>query len=96
MESKTVECNKEEESAFIFHSAPIIPVSPVKAKCVEQGKELLRIVPTEDGFDIEIPNGITMTEAAKGFIDAVVALLRNQKLMSKHANGSTQREAGND
>lgn len=32
-------------------------------------KEYLRIVPTEDGFDIVIPEDITLTEAATRFIE---------------------------
>jgi hypothetical protein len=38
-------------------------------------KEIFRITPTETGFDVVIPEGITLTEAAQTFIDAVNDLL---------------------
>ncbi|NBT57703.1 hypothetical protein EBT16_02850 [bacterium] len=44
----------------------------------EPGREVMRIVPTEDGFDIEIAEGITITEAAQKFICIVKELLANQ------------------
>lgn len=38
-------------------------------------REILRIVPTETGFDIKIPEGIEPTEAAEEFIKIVRELL---------------------
>lgn len=37
----------------------------------EPTREYLRIVPTDSGFDVQIPEGVTLTEAASRFIEAV-------------------------
>ena len=39
-------------------------------------REWFRIIPTEAGFDIRIPEDITLTEAAERFIEAVRDRLR--------------------
>lgn len=44
-----------------------------------QPTEMLRIVPKEGGFDVVIPEHITLTEAAQTFIDAVNDLLAKSK-----------------
>jgi len=36
-------------------------------------KEIFRIVPTADGFDIVLGEGVTMTEAARVFVEHVRA-----------------------
>lgn len=36
-------------------------------------KEIFRIVPTRDGFDIVLGEGVTMTEAARVFVEHVRA-----------------------
>ena len=38
----------------------------------------MRIKPTDAGFDIEIPDGVTMTEAAEQFIETVRAILKGK------------------
>ena len=54
--------NQNNEAAFTFHES-------------NRPSEMLRIVPTEDGFDVVIPEHVTLTEAAQTFIDAVNELL---------------------
>lgn len=44
-----------------------------------QPTELLRIVPRDSGFDVVIPEHVTLTEAAQTFIDAVNDLLAKSK-----------------
>jgi len=39
----------------------------------------IRIIPTETGFDVKIPDGITMTEAALIFVQAVERILEERK-----------------
>lgn len=34
-------------------------------------REILRLIPTETGFNVLIPEGVTMTEAARDFVEAV-------------------------
>jgi hypothetical protein len=41
----------------------------------QPGREVMRIAPTETGFDVKIPDGVTMTEAAKTFIETVEQML---------------------
>lgn len=43
----------------------------------DPAREVMRIVPTETGFDVVIADGITMTEAAEQFIKTVRGLLNN-------------------
>lgn len=43
----------------------------------DPGREILRLVPTEEGFDIRIPDGIEMTEAAEKFIKMAKSLMLN-------------------
>ena len=38
-------------------------------------KEWFRIVPTETGWDVVIPEDVTLTEAAQKFIDTVNGML---------------------
>lgn len=52
----------EQESLITFHN-------PVR--------EVVRIVPTETGFDVIVADGVTMTEAAEQFIKTVRALINN-------------------
>lgn len=41
--------------------------------------EVLRIVPHDNTFDVVIPDGITLNEAAKTFIDAVNNMLASNR-----------------
>ena len=54
------------DSQFIFHR---------NHHHYDKSTEMLRIVPTEDGFDVVIPEHVTLTEAAQNFIDVVNDLL---------------------
>jgi hypothetical protein len=47
---------------------------------IEPTKEWLRLVPTEKGFDIQIPDGIELTEAAKQFIKIVMEIMEMNSL----------------
>lgn len=47
----------------------------IQFKTLEPTKEWLRLVPTEKGFDIQIPDGIEPTEAAKQFIKIVMDIM---------------------
>jgi hypothetical protein len=38
-------------------------------------REVFRITPTETGFDVVIPEDVTLTEAAQKFIDTVNEML---------------------
>ena len=42
-------------------------------------KEIVRIIPTDTGFDVRIPEGVTLTEAASRFIEAVRGMLKTLK-----------------
>lgn len=42
----------------------------------KQSREVLRVTPTETGFDVVIPDGITMTEAAQIFVNAVKDIIK--------------------
>lgn len=39
----------------------------------------VRINPTDTGFDVRIPEGVTLTEAASRFIEAVRGMLKTLK-----------------
>jgi len=45
----------------------------------EPPREILKIVPTETGFDVVIPDNVTLTEAAQKFIDMVNEMLQRSK-----------------
>jgi hypothetical protein len=49
----------------------------------QPGREVMRIVPTETGFDVKIPDGVTMTEAAKTFIETVKQMLLTRPPLKK-------------
>ena len=60
--------------------------NPIEAYCAgisdaslisfhEPAQEILRFVRTENGFDIKIAEGITMTEAAEKFINVVKTIM---------------------
>jgi hypothetical protein len=53
----------EEETKITFRDVSVPP------------KEILRIVPTETGWDICIPEDVTLTEAAQRFVNAVNEIL---------------------
>ena len=57
----------EEETRITFRDISVPP------------REILRIVPTEAGWDIKIPDDVTPTEAAKRFIEIVNELLGKSK-----------------
>lgn len=42
-------------------------------------REMLRLVPTESGFDIQIPEGVEPTEAAKTFLETVMRMMKEQR-----------------
>ena len=54
----------EEETKITFRDISVPP------------REILRIVPTETGWDVVIPPDVTLTEAAQKFIDTVNELRR--------------------
>lgn len=65
---RTKRIRKEREQSAIIVSDP--------------GREVLRICHTDTGFDVIIPDGITMTEAAEKFIESIRPMLANCKPLS--------------
>jgi len=45
----------------------------------EPPREILKIVPTKTGFDVVIPDSVTLTEAAQKFIETVNEMLGKAK-----------------
>lgn len=51
-------------------------------KVTEPTSEVFRIVRNDEGFDVEIADGVTLTEAANKFISAVESILEAKRILS--------------
>lgn len=54
-------------------------IDDTKVSVMKDSKVWMKIVPSNNGFDIQIPEDVEITEAAKVFIEAVMKLLEESK-----------------
>lgn len=54
-------------------------IDDTKFSVMKDSKVWMKIVPSNNGFDIQIPEDVEITEAAKVFIEAVMKLLEESK-----------------
>lgn len=56
-----------------------VPMQPQEPTRIAVDNTFLTIVPTDDGFDVVLPEGVEPTKATQFFIQTLKKILREQK-----------------